>query len=88
VHGVSAKDDLAQARAGHVRQGRRGEFPPESAGLAWVLENLVEGRVVNRKRTVRTRLRGGLGRGTYKATVSALHTDGHVMTKSWTFKLK
>ena len=25
---------------------------------------------------------------TYTASMSVLHTDGHVMNKSWTFKLK
>jgi methionine-rich copper-binding protein CopC len=47
-----------------------------------------EGSVVNGKRAVRTRLEGGLKKGSYKATVSVLHTDGHVMNKSWNFKLK
>jgi methionine-rich copper-binding protein CopC len=46
------------------------------------------GKVVNGKRAVRARLKGGLARGTYRASMSVLHTDGHVMNKSWTFKLK
>jgi methionine-rich copper-binding protein CopC len=37
---------------------------------------------------VRARLSDGLAKGTYTASMSALHTDGHVMNKSWTFKLK
>jgi methionine-rich copper-binding protein CopC len=45
------------------------------------------GSVVNRKRTVRVRLRDGLAKGRYRATFSVLHTDGHVMTKSWNFNL-
>ncbi|HEX5781571.1 MAG TPA: copper resistance CopC family protein [Solirubrobacteraceae bacterium] len=47
-----------------------------------------EGKVVNRSRTIRARLRDGLAKGTYTASMSALHTDGHVMNRSWTFKLK
>jgi methionine-rich copper-binding protein CopC len=46
------------------------------------------GSVVSRSRAVRARLRDGLRRGTYRASMSVLHTDGHVMNKSWTFKLK
>ena len=37
---------------------------------------------------VRARLKCGLAKGTYTASMSVLHTDGHVMNKSWTFKLK
>jgi methionine-rich copper-binding protein CopC len=47
-----------------------------------------QGKVVDGKRAVRARLRGGLKKGTYTASMSVLHTDGHVMNKSWTFKLK
>jgi methionine-rich copper-binding protein CopC len=47
-----------------------------------------QGRVVSGKRAVRARLEDGLAKGTYKASMSVLHTDGHVMNKSWTFKLK
>jgi methionine-rich copper-binding protein CopC len=47
-----------------------------------------QGKVVDGKRGVRARLRDGLRKGTYKASMSVLHTDGHVMNKSWTFKLK
>ena len=47
-----------------------------------------QGRVVNDKTAVRARLKDGLSKGTYTASMSALHTDGHVMNKSWTFNLK
>jgi methionine-rich copper-binding protein CopC len=47
-----------------------------------------QGKVVKGKRAVRARLKNGLSKGTYTASLSALHTDGHVMNKSWTFKLK
>jgi methionine-rich copper-binding protein CopC len=47
-----------------------------------------QGKVVSRSRAVRARLRGGLAKGTYTASMSVLHNDGHVMNKSWTFKLK
>jgi methionine-rich copper-binding protein CopC len=47
-----------------------------------------QGKVVSDSRAVRARLRDGLRKGTYTASMSVLHTDGHVMNKSWTFKLK
>jgi methionine-rich copper-binding protein CopC len=47
-----------------------------------------QGKVVDGKRAVRARLKSGLKKGTYTASMSVLHTDGHVMNKSWTFKLK
>jgi copper resistance protein C len=47
-----------------------------------------QGKVVDGKRAVRARLKDGLSKGTYTASLSALHTDGHVMNKSWTFNLK
>jgi methionine-rich copper-binding protein CopC len=46
-----------------------------------------DGSVAGRKRTIRVRLRGGLARGRYTASFSALHTDGHVTSKSWNFNL-
>ena len=45
------------------------------------------GSVAPGKRTIRVRLRDGLAKGRYRTTFSALHTDGHVMTKSWNFNL-
>ena len=47
-----------------------------------------QGKVVNGKRAVRARLKDGLKKGAYTASMSVLHTDGHVMNKSWNFKLK
>jgi methionine-rich copper-binding protein CopC len=46
-----------------------------------------DGSVVSRDRVLRVRLRNGLGKGRYTASMSVLHTDGHVMNKSWNFKL-
>ena len=46
-----------------------------------------EGSVINGKRTIRARLKDGLRRGRYTATFTALHTDGHVNSKSWSFNL-
>jgi copper resistance protein C len=46
-----------------------------------------DGSVVNRKRTVRVRLKSGLSKGRYKATYSILNTDGHVISRSWNFNL-
>lgn len=47
-----------------------------------------DGRVVGRDRKLRVRLRGGLSKGRYEASMRVLHTDGHVMTKSWSFNLR
>ena len=47
-----------------------------------------QGKVVSGKRAVRARLKTGLKKGIYTASMSVLHNDGHVMNKSWTFKLK
>lgn len=47
-----------------------------------------DGRVVRNDRRLRVRLRSGLSRGRYEATMRVLHTDGHVMTKSWSFNLR
>ena len=45
-----------------------------------------QGKVVDGKRAVRARLKDGLKKGSYTASMSVLHTDGHVMNKSWNFK--
>ena len=47
-----------------------------------------KGKVVSGKTAVRARLKSGLAKGSYTASMSVLHTDGHVMNKSWNFKLK
>jgi copper resistance protein C len=47
-----------------------------------------DGSVVNRKRTLRVRLKGGLKRGKYRASMRVLNTDGHVTSKSWSFNLR
>ena len=47
-----------------------------------------QGKVVGGKTAVRARLKSGLAKGSYTASMSALHTDGHVMNKSWNFKLQ
>jgi methionine-rich copper-binding protein CopC len=47
-----------------------------------------DGTVVRRDRRLRVRLRSGLKAGRYTATMRVLHTDGHVMTKSWSFNLR
>ena len=46
-----------------------------------------DGRVVNRSRTIRVRLRNGLRRGRYTARWRALHNDGHINTRAWSFRL-
>ena len=47
-----------------------------------------EGRLVRGDRQLRARLRSGLGAGSYRATVRWLSSDGHVQSKSWSFRLR
>jgi methionine-rich copper-binding protein CopC len=46
------------------------------------------GRVVSKHRAVRALLVSGLRAGRYTATAKWLDTDGHVETKSWSFRLR
>jgi methionine-rich copper-binding protein CopC len=47
-----------------------------------------EGRLVRGDRQLRARLRSGLAAGSYRATVRWLSSDGHVQSKSWSFRLR
>jgi methionine-rich copper-binding protein CopC len=46
------------------------------------------GRAVSKHRAVRALFKDGLARGKYTATAKWLDTDGHVETKSWSFRLR
>ena len=46
------------------------------------------GRVVSKHRAIRALLVSGLKRGRYTATAKWLDTDGHVETKTWSFRLR
>jgi methionine-rich copper-binding protein CopC len=46
------------------------------------------GRVISKHRAVRALLKTGLKAGRYTATAKWLDTDGHVETKSWSFRLR
>jgi methionine-rich copper-binding protein CopC len=46
------------------------------------------GRVVAKRRAIRALLRSGLRAGRYKATARWLNSDGHVQSKSWSFRLR
>jgi methionine-rich copper-binding protein CopC len=46
-----------------------------------------DGRLV-RERKLRAGLRDGLGAGRYTATVRWLSRDGHVLSSTWSFKLR
>jgi len=46
------------------------------------------GRVVSKHRAIRALLVSGLRAGRYTATAKWLDTDGHVETKSWSFRLR
>jgi methionine-rich copper-binding protein CopC len=45
-------------------------------------------RLSGDKRRVSVRLEGGLSRGSYRARLKYLNTDGHVISKSWSFRLR
>jgi methionine-rich copper-binding protein CopC len=47
-----------------------------------------DGGVVRGGRQLRTRLNGGLRAGRYSASARYVNTDGHVQTKSWSFRLR
>jgi methionine-rich copper-binding protein CopC len=47
-----------------------------------------DGTVVKHDTVLRVRLKRGLGKGRFSVSMEVLHTDGHVMSKSWSFKLK
>ena len=46
------------------------------------------GRVVSKHRAIRALLRSGLRAGRYTATARWLDSDGHVQSKSWSFRLR
>jgi methionine-rich copper-binding protein CopC len=47
-----------------------------------------DGTVVKNDTVLRVRLKRGLGNGRFSVSMEVLHTDGHVMSKSWSFNLK
>ena len=62
-----------------------GELTVRSAAGAKVSRG--EGRLVRGDKQLRARLRSGLKAGSYRATVRWLSSDGHVQSKSWSFRL-
>jgi methionine-rich copper-binding protein CopC len=46
-----------------------------------------EGRLVRGDKQLRARLRSGLRAGSYRASVRWLSSDGHVQSKSWSFRI-
>jgi methionine-rich copper-binding protein CopC len=47
-----------------------------------------DGSVVNNDTVLRVRLKRGLSKGRYSVRMEVLNTDGHVTSRSWSFKLK
>jgi methionine-rich copper-binding protein CopC len=47
-----------------------------------------DGSVVKHDTVLRVRLKRGLGNGRFTVSMQVLNTDGHVMSKSWTFNVK
>ena len=46
------------------------------------------GTLYDGRTRVRVRLVGGLSRGSYRATVKWLSSDGHILNRSWSFRLR
>ena len=46
-----------------------------------------DGTVVKHHTVLRVRLKSGLGTGRFSVSLEVLNTDGHLMTKSWSYKL-
>jgi methionine-rich copper-binding protein CopC len=46
------------------------------------------GTLYDGRKRVRVRLVGGLSRGSYRATVKWLSSDGHILQRSWSFRLR
>jgi methionine-rich copper-binding protein CopC len=47
-----------------------------------------DGTVVKHHTVLRVRLKGGLGKGRFSVSMEILNTDGHIVSKSWSYKLK
>jgi methionine-rich copper-binding protein CopC len=84
--GGSASRDLAAVRITFKARITDGNLNVKRASGKKVSRG--SGRVVSKHRAVRALLKTGLGKGRYTATAKWLDTDGHVETKTWSFRLR
>ena len=84
--GSAVSRDLAAARITFKSRITDGKLLVRKASGTKVSRG--SGRVVSKHRAVRALLKTGLTAGRYRATVKWLNTDGHVETKSWSFRLR
>jgi methionine-rich copper-binding protein CopC len=82
----SVSRDLAAVRITFKARISDGNLTVKSASGKKVSRG--SGSVVSKHRAVRARLNSGLRAGRYTATAKWLDTDGHVETKSWSFRLR
>jgi methionine-rich copper-binding protein CopC len=83
--GSSADRDLGAVRVTFNGAIPDGELVVRSASGTKASRG--DGRLVHHRHGLRARLRPGLSGGSYRATVRWLSSDGHVQTKSWSFRL-
>jgi methionine-rich copper-binding protein CopC len=83
--GGSAARDLAAVRITFKARITDGKLTVTKSGTK---VSRGSGRVVSKHRAVRALLKTGLKKGRYTATAKWLDTDGHVETKSWSFRLR
>ena len=83
--GGSASRDLSAVRITFKARITDGQLTVAKSGTK---VSRGSGRVVSKHRAVRARLKTGLKKGRYTATARWLDTDGHVETKSWSFRLR
>jgi methionine-rich copper-binding protein CopC len=84
--GATADRDLRAVKVVFAGAIPDGELTVRTAAGAKVSRG--EGRLVRGDRQLRARLKHGLKAGSYRATVRWLSSDGHVLTKSWSFRLR
>jgi methionine-rich copper-binding protein CopC len=83
--GATAARDLRAVKVVFRGAIPDGELTVRSAAGAKVSRG--EGRLVRGDRQLRARLKAGLKAGRYRATVRWLSSDGHVQSKTWSFRL-
>jgi methionine-rich copper-binding protein CopC len=83
--GSTVARDLSVVRVTFKSRVAAGRLTVKRGG---VTVSVGDGRLVNDHRTLRVRLKSGLRAGGYTASMRVLHTDGHVQSKSWSFRLR
>jgi methionine-rich copper-binding protein CopC len=84
--GATADRDLRAVKVVFRGSIPDGELTVRNGGGAKVSRG--EGRLVRGDRQLRARLSSGLKAGRYRATVRWLSSDGHVQSRSWSFRLR